>query len=370
MGAWSTARALVRSAVFVFSSTPSVLSRPVAWVTRGPVIERLSLDTPRGRVEAELYRPDAPAPHPGVVACFGVVPVEATDPRVKQIGEGLARSGFAALLYWSPTMRDLRLEPGDIAELTSAYEALLRQPSVDPARSGFMGVCVGGSFALMAAASPSIRERVTFISAYAPYSSMWTLAADIASGTRTLGDDREHWDVDPLTWKTYVRSVTGWLRPTDAQRLREAFEDRVTWNATKTAIIISAAGAVDETELSDDGRAIFRLLRAGRDDVQSALQRLPATAKELLDAMSPIRYVKDIAAPTIVLLHDRDDHVIPVGESRRLWSALAPTHPGARYTEMHLNHLRVPKGWSPLQFARELFRSYRAVYPLFRETTA
>ena len=83
-----------------------------------------------------------------------------------------------------------------------------------------MGICVGGSFALIAAASPRIRDQVKFVFAYAPYSSLWTLAVDIASGTRTIGTAHEAWDVDPLTWKVYVRSVTDRLEPAEARRLQ------------------------------------------------------------------------------------------------------------------------------------------------------
>ena len=66
---------------------------------------------------------------------------------------------------------------------------------------------------------------------------------------------------------------------------------------------------------------------------------------------------------------DRYDHVIPVGESRRLWSALS-RRPGVSYTEMGLQHLRMPQGLSPLRLMREIAKTYLAWYPLFRETTA
>jgi hypothetical protein len=79
-------------------------------------------------------------------------------------------------------------------------------------------------------------------------------------------------------------------------------------------------------------------------------------------------YVDHIAAPRIMLLHDRYDHVIPVGESRRLWSVLS-TRRGASYTEMGLQHLRMPKGLSRLRLAREIAKTYLAWYPLFRATT-
>jgi dienelactone hydrolase len=51
-------------------------------------------------------------------------------------------------------MRDFRLDPEDVEDIASAYEALLARPDIDPARSGLLGTCVGGAFAMMAAASP------------------------------------------------------------------------------------------------------------------------------------------------------------------------------------------------------------------------
>jgi hypothetical protein len=366
----ASVRAVMRSAIFMAKMLPSPFpSGAIDVLTERPLVQPLWVTTRSGRGEADLYRPPSRGPHPGILCVLGVVPAGVEHPLVTRLGDGLARAGFAALLHRSTTMRDLRLDPGDIPELADAYEALLRQPYVDASRSGVLGVCVGASFALMAAARPSIRDRVKFVFAYAPYSSMRTLAVDIASGTRTLGDVREKWDVDPLTWQTYVRSVTAWLRPEEAKRLRDAFEARIRWNESKTVIVRSAAGDVDASTLSAEGRAALRLLTAGRDDVESALRELPPDAQDRLTRMSPVTYLDDIAAPRIMLLHDRFDHVIPVGESRRLWSALSQ-RPGVSYTEMGLQHLRMPQGLSPLRLMREIAKTYLAWYPLFRETTA
>ena len=118
------------------------------------MIERLSYRTHAGRAEGDLYRPPSGGPHPGVVVCLGVVPAGVEHPQVARLGQALARSGFAALLHWSPAMRDLRLDPADVADLASAYETLLAQPYVDPARSGLLGTCVGGSFALHGGRQP------------------------------------------------------------------------------------------------------------------------------------------------------------------------------------------------------------------------
>lgn len=83
-----------------------------------------------------------------------------------------------------------------------------------------------------------------------------------------------------------------------------------------------------------------------------------------------MKYLKDIHAPLIVLLHDRGDLVVPVGESRRLRSALAG-HAGVHYTEMLFGHLDPVKGKLPLfRLVWELGKFFLAVYPLFRQVVA
>jgi dipeptidyl aminopeptidase/acylaminoacyl peptidase len=364
-----TFRAAARSLVFILKALPAT-SGAIDRVTRAPVIERFTYSTPTGEGEADLYRPSSPGPHPGLVLTLGVVPAGVDHPQRARMGQALARSGFAALVHWSPAMRDVRLDPGDIGELASAYEALIEQPCVDPARSGMMGACVGGSFALMAAADPRIRDRLAFVSVYAPYSSMWTLARDVATASRVIDADREPWRTDPLVWKTYVRSLTERLDAGDAQRLRDAFQDRFAWNASKTVVIEAPTHPpIDPLGLSADGRAVLRLLTATDPEaVDLALDQLPSDMKALMTAMSPMTYLADIRAPLLVLLHDRRDHIIPVSESRRLWSALSG-RPGASYTELGFQHLD-PTKLSPLRLARELPKLYSAVFPLYRQTTA
>ncbi len=357
-------RAAARTAVFLVKVYPMLPSRPVDWVTKPPVIERVRYPTRVGQrpglAEGDLYRPAAGGPHPGMVICLGVVPFGVDHPQVPRLGAALARAGFAALMYWSPTMRDRRLDPEDVENIALVYQWLVDQPSIDPARSGLLGTCVGGSFALMAAASPRIRDRVAFVAAYAPYSSMWTLAQDIATATRSYGDVREHWPVDPLTRTVYVRSLTAVLEPSEADLLRRAVLEQ------------SAQGALDRQQLSEEGRAVYPLLTAlDVDEAQAALQRLPPALQERLAALSPLSYVQDIQAPLIVFLHDRDDLVIPVGESRRLASALAG-RAGVQYTEFTLfQHMDPTKGrLSPLRLGRELGKFFRAIYPVFRKAEA
>jgi len=252
-------------------------------------------------------------------------------------------------------MRDVRLDPVDVEGIALAYRWLIEQPCIDPGRSGLLGTCVGGSFALMAAADPSIRDRVAFVLAWAPYASIQTLARDIASVTSSAGGTPAPWPVDQLTRTVYVRSLTASLEPGEADLLRTTCAER--------------GGRLDSDDLSAEGRAIYPLLTA-RDagEAETALDRLPAAVQRRLDAMSPLRYLRDIHAPLLLLAHDRDDPVIPIEESRRLVAALAGRI-GVRYTEFtmfkHLDpsKVRLP----PVTLARELAKFYRSVYPVFRQ---
>ena len=350
-------RAVTRASIFFLKVFPMLPSRPVDWVTKTPVVQRVRYPTRSGLAEGDLYRPPDEGPHPGIVVCLGVVPFEVDHPQVPVLGKALARAGFAALLYWSPAMRDFRLDPEDLENIPLAYHWLIEQPYVDPARSGLLGTCVGGSFALMASAHPLIRDQVAFVSAYAPFSSMNTFVRDIASSSQSDGDKRTPWRVDPLTRKVFIHSVTAILEPGEAEHLRSAFADD--------------AETPDKINLSADGQAVYSLLTA-KDIVSAdiALQHLPTLMQANLAAMSPLNYLKELKAPLIVLFHDSGDQVIPVGESRRLVSALAG-HPGVHYTEMQFQHLDPVKGKLPLfRLLHEFGKFFGAMYPLFLQTTA
>ena len=347
---------VAKTTVFFLKVLPMLPSRLVDWVTPDPIVEQVCYPTPTGDAHGQLYRPNSRGPYPGVVVCLGVVPFGVDHPQVPRLGEALARAGFASLMYWSPAMRDLRLVPDDVEGIALAYRWLIERPNVDELRSGLIGTCVGGSFALMGAAHHTIRDRVGFVTAWAPYSSMRTFACDIASATTLSDNERRPWEVDQLTRKVYVRSLTDVLDPAEAALLRDACAER--------------DGALDPDSLSEDARSVYPLLTAIDDAAaELALDRLPAAIQAQLDAMSPVCSVADIHAPLIMLAHDCDDQVIPIGESRRLRDAFGGRS-GLRYTEFtmfkHLDPSKVTL--SRLALARELVRFFLSVYPVFRQT--
>lgn len=347
-----------RTAVFVIKVLPMIPSRPLDWVTPDPVVRRVRYPTPTGETEGDLYAPPGPGPHPGLVVCLGVVPFEVDHPQVPRLGAALARAGYAALLYRSPAMRDLRLDVADIDGIALAWDWLARQPTIDPARSGLLGTCVGSSFALMAAARPLIRDRIALVATWAPYGSLRTFARDIASASMEIDGRIVPWEVDQLTRKVFVRTFTEPLPPDERDRLRALCAER--------AIHPVPPG------LSSEGHATFPLLTAlDREAAGDALDALPASILEQMRAISPETTLDEILAPLITVYHDAGDTVIPISQSRDLISRWG-NRPGLRYTVFRMfRHVDPTKVSLSLPARiREFARFFVALYPLFRQSVA
>ena len=346
-------RASGRTTAFLMRLLPMLPAAPVDLLTRRPVIETVAYPSATGPVSATLYRPPGAGPHPGIVVCLGVVPIGVEHPQIARLGEAFARAGAATLLYWSTAMRDLRLVADDVEGIARAYEWLIGRPDIDAKRSGLLGTCVGGSFALMGAAHEAIRDRVAFVTAFAPYSSIRTFVRDIASGSV---DGGTAWHVDQLTRRVFVRSLLGLLPSADVSALQALDDPR----------------SVPPTVLSADGRAVRTLLASpSSQEAAVALDALSDGVRGALESISPLAYVDRLRAPLICIAHDRDDHVIPVGESRRLYAALG-ARAGVHYTEfMFFEHADPTKRRrSPLRLILELLKFHGYARPAFDAMTA
>ncbi len=318
---WAFLRSSGRTLGFVLRVMPML---PSGWLDRfstEPVYEQIAIPGTDARALAELYRPGTPGPHAGVVVCLGVVPFDVTHPQVKRLGSALARRGFVALIVWSADMRSLRISANDTSLLASAFDWLLAQPEVDAERCGFLGTCVGGGFTLVAAARPEVRDRVAFVTCFAPFGSLRSLALDIGSGTTEIDGIRRPWNVDQLSRHVYVRTLTAGLDAAEAEHLETAWFEHQSLPAPAT--------------LSPAARALLPLLETSdRHALERLLDQFP-TLREAIDAVSPIASAPDIRAPLVMIGHDRDDGVIPFGESQRLFAAF-DGRPGIALTEFHL----------------------------------
>ncbi len=310
-----------------------------------------------GMVDAEIWKPPGPGPFPAVVLSLGVIPLDLDHPQLERLQNALARAGFAVLLHWSPAMREYRLEPSEITDLASAFEWLLDQPYVDPTRCGLIGTCVGGSFSILAATDQRIHDRIAFLAVFAPYSSMRSLARDIASSSRWHQGRRVRWEVDPLSRRVFEESIIAAL-PAD-----EAIVVRVLHQCSDQGHTASS--------LSADASSILRLLHPiTADEAVDLLNGMTMAYQKRLDTLSPDSVLDDLDVPLIALMHDVDDPVVPPSESLALRHALS-NRAGFRYTRFsmfrHLDPTATRTG--PVALVRELIRFFLALLPIFKRTS-
>lgn len=119
--------------------------------------ERIVFDSEGLRLVGEIRLPDAAAPGPAVALTGPFTGVK--EQVAGTYAERLARSGFVTLAFdhrgfgESEGRRGHEDVQGKLADLRSAVGALAARPEVDPDRIGVVGVCLGGGYAVRAAAA-------------------------------------------------------------------------------------------------------------------------------------------------------------------------------------------------------------------------
>lgn len=328
--------------------------KPQSWFTREPAREQLSYPRPDGSGAADLYRIPDDVKRAAVLIFLGANAAGRDDPEVINLASALARAGFAVMLHWSPTMGlQNNIDPGEIENLVWAFQYLLEQDFVDRERAGMGGFSVGGSFALVAAADPRIRDDVVFINAFGAYYNAQDLFLQIASRTRFYQGDQEPWDFDPLTWRVFANELIETVGdPAEREQLRQRF------------LRNEGAGVPEPEDFSDQAQTIGKLLEGTTlDQAGTLFRKLPAEFHQQIATISPSSHVADVAA-RVTVMHDEGDSLIPVGESRRLAAALRGTE-GFRYTETRIfDHVRAGGDASLWQLITESFKLYRHMYAI------
>ena len=354
--ATSQGHAAVRTALFLPQIVPTVPVKPQTWVTGTPSRTNVRFPTATGEGKADLYTPAGKDTGSAILLFLGVNPAGSDDPRVVGLAEALARTGAVVMIPWSDRMTRKQVETEDVDDLVRAYQYLLAHDRVNPERAGMGGFCVGASFVTVAAADRRIRDDVKFINFFGGYFDAQDLVASVTSKSRFSGNDVEAWSPDKLSRDVVAAHlIDGLSNPDEAALLRSVF-------ITNEVVLDDSAIA----SLSIEAQSVNRLL-SGVDlrEARSLISRLPDRMREDLDAISPKSAVADLAA-RVLIMHDREDRLVPSEESRRLAEALSE-HGDVYHTEFSLfDHLDPTRTVSPLVYVKEMFKLYMHMYNVLR----
>ncbi len=327
-----------------------------SWFTSSPVREEVRFQQAVGEGVGDVYRvPDGRA-RAGVLLSLGANAAGRDDEDVVNLGNALARAGMVTMFHRSPTMT-LRhnIDAREQENLVWAFEYLSGQEYVDQERVGMGGFCVGASFALVAASDARINERVRFVNAFGPYFDAQELMLQVVSRSSVYQGQRSPWEPDRLTRRVF------------ANELIETLEDTGEAALLTRAYVVGQPLSLDETSgLSDEAMVVRALLEGTTpEEAERLFMMLPGSFRSDLAEISPSNHVDGLRARLLVL-HDRNDRLVPVVESRRLAESLK-ARGDIRYTEvLAFEHVRPDSGGGLWLLAKEATKLYRHMYSIIR----
>lgn len=318
--AWPALDAWARSAVLFTDAVVRLPVRPITWVTGDPTTEAVEWGASGGR--GLLIRPAGDGVAPALVLVLGADPAPPDDERVALLLDALARTGFAVLLPLSDELEAKRVGAIEVERLVEAFLFMERDGRVNGDRIAFLGLSVGGSLALVAAADGRIAGRVWFVQAIGPYYDATSLAASALSAEYRTADGVESWA-----------------------------PERVTIEVISETLLVSLTAGQREALVGSDLESVERLLA-----------ELAPEQRALLEAVSPSAVIDGLRAP-LYLLHDRSDRFVPWTESE----ALASAYPPAVYHRLDLfEHVDPQPGNVPV-LLRDGWRLMRLFSRIYRD---
>ena len=281
--------------------------------------------TVEGRARSgDLYRPAEP-PLAALVLVPGVTPAGKDDRRLVALATSLARVRFTVLVPEIPNLRELQVRPDDAAVIADAVRALtgdgdLAAESPEEAQAGLLAVSYAVGPALLAALRPGLRERLGFLVLIGGYRDITALVTYFTTGAYRAGPT-EPWRAGrpaPYAKWAFAKANAGLMSEDRDRVLLTGMAQR---KREDPAADLSDLAA----RLGPEGRAAYDLLE--NRDPERVLELIAALPPAILDDLKGLdlasRDLSSIDAETI-LVHGRDDPVIPFTESQALQAAIGP----------------------------------------------
>ena len=360
LGVALTATPQVRTASHTLLLVPQLLPaipvKPQQWFVGEPTRRPVVYASGDSEENADLYVPAGGGKHGAVLLFLGVNPAGKDDERVVNLAKGLARAGLVVMIPWSDRMTQKRVAVEEVENLVAAFRYMQTLKEVDPDRLGMGGFCVGASLAAVAAQDERIRDEVQFVNFFGGYYDARDLVKSVVAESRFYGDDSEAWAPNRLSVEVVTSHLLEAVPDPDERALLSARFDGG-----------SAGASVDDEALSPEARAVSALLSGpSLEEAEGLLAQLPERALADLAAISPSEGIDRLSARTLIM-HDRQDELVPSEESRRMAEAMRAGG-DVYYTEFSFfHHVDPTRPASPAVFARESFKLYLHLYNVLRE---
>src|SRR5262245_671227 len=311
--------------------------------------------------QADLYR-TAAEPRAALLLVPGLAPDGKDDRRLVDLAVILARARFAVLVPDIASLRAQRVSAENVQQIADALGYLATADNLfdatikAPRPLGIAAISYSVGPALLATLEKGLAGRVDFMVAIGGYYDVDAVVTYFTTGYYRVA-------VDAPWAKGTPNDYGKWLFVSANSDAIMDLRDRVTLQAIAGRRMADNDADIDDLTplLGTEGRSVQSLL-ANRDPgaVGRLIANLPATLRDNLAALNLDG--RDLAAAPrdVIVLHGRDDRIIPLSESIGLASALHPDS-GHLYVVEHLAHADLEPGdWG------DVLTLWEATYRLLR----
>ena len=353
-------RAFVKSALFIPQVLPDIPVKPLEYVTKTPIREKITFPTLGGhKASADLYLPKGENSHPAVVFFMGVVPPDRDESRIVALAEGLARTGMVVMIPWLETQHQNRIVEKDIDSLVDAFIYLETHPRVKFGAIGMGGICTGASMSIVASQDLRINDRVSFVNSFAGYYDAADFVVAAAAKTRFDKVSSTSWSPNALTRNLITTHIVDGTSGRDHIILKKILKTGE-WSQQ------------DSDDLSSSGRAVLTLISdPNLSAAREAIISLNSRTTQFLQNISPSTKIGNLKAE-VLLMHDSSDKLVPPEESRRFAKAMESNGRRVYHTEFSLFqravqvHMDDSTGLDTLEFLKQAGKLYLHMYNVMR----
>lgn len=284
--------------------------------TPEPLRRALAVPNGAGQLPADLYEPRQEV-GARLVLVPGFTPAGKDDPRVIDLAKSLARARFLVLVPDLAGSRAERVRLADADDIADATRFLADLPADAPADTGIAAISYAVGLAIHAALEPELLARLDFLIGVGGYHDAESVIAFM-----TTGRFREHPDAAWRTGDPYPESKWVFLA-SHVDALSDP-DDRALFTAIAERRLERKAAPIDDlaARLGPEGRSVLDLvLNTEPARVPALIAALPEALREEMEALSPGRRDLRPLAGRLVLIHGREDRLIPWTESVALAQA-------------------------------------------------
>ena len=303
--------------------------------------------------QGDLYRPATA--HAALLMVPGVTPQGRDDPRLIAFASTLARHGFLVFVPELPGLRALHVGVDDADAIARSANALATcfPAGVQP-RFAAAGISYAVAPVVLAALKEPTRRRVGLIVGIGGYYDIVASITYLTTGyfrpTPEASWHRGTPEAD-ARWFFVLAGATHMPQRDDRELLIEIAKARL---AGSDAELVGPVG-----RLGADGRAMLTLAEnTDPDRVPQLLAALPAPVRADIERLDLKRYPLATLNADLLLIHGRDDPLVPATESRALAAAVAPGRAQV-VVVTNLSHVEIRPGG-----IMDSFRLWSAAYRL------